>query len=115
MPAYRKPPVANAAGGVFVFRRPVFVLAAYAYLPAAVDTLEQLRDYVTARFARGRSEPLSPDDDLLRMGVLDSMAIMEIVGFLEMTYGVSVEGEEVTVDNFRSLAAMTRLIERKRG
>jgi methoxymalonate biosynthesis acyl carrier protein len=80
-----------------------------------VDTLEQLRDHVTARFARGRPEPIAPDDDLLRLGILDSMAIMEIVGFLEMMYGVSVEGDDVTIDNFRSLAAMTELVERKLG
>jgi methoxymalonate biosynthesis acyl carrier protein len=80
-----------------------------------VDTLEQLRDHVTDRFAHGRTEPIEPDDDLLRLGILDSMAIMEIVGFLEMMYGVSVEGDDVTIDNFRSLAAMTELVERKLG
>lgn len=80
-----------------------------------MDTLQTLRDYVTARFARGRSEPIGPDEDLLRQGVLDSMAIMEIVGFLETTYGVSVEGDEVTIDHFRSLSAMTGLVERKLG
>jgi methoxymalonate biosynthesis acyl carrier protein len=80
-----------------------------------VDTLEQLREYVTSRFARERPTPIAPDDDLLREGVLDSIAIMEIIGFLETTCGVSVDGDEVTVDNFRSLAAMTRLVERKRG
>ena len=80
-----------------------------------MDIQETLRNYVTSRFARGRTEPIAPDDDLLRQGILDSIALMEIVGFIELTYDVSVEGDEVTVDNFRSLAAMTRLVERKQA
>lgn len=78
-----------------------------------MDTLETLREYVTARFARDRSAPLAPDEDLMRAGVLDSMAIMEIVGFLETSWGVSVEGDEVTVDNFQTLSAISALVERK--
>jgi acyl carrier protein len=83
------------------------------YLPAAVDTLERLREYVMSRFAREGSPSIGPDDDLLKQGFLDSIAIMEIVGFIEQAFGFPVEGDEVTVDNFQSLASMTRLVERK--
>lgn len=93
----------------------MFVLPARAYLPAAVDTLDTLSDYVTARFARERTDPIAPGEDLMRAGILDSMAIMELVGFLETTWGLSVEGDEVTVDNFQTLSAMAGLVERKLG
>jgi methoxymalonate biosynthesis acyl carrier protein len=86
-----------------------------AYLPAAVNTLERLRTYVTSRFAPEGSTPVGTEDDLLRQGILDSIAIMEIAGFIEETFGFPVEGDEITVDNFQSLAAITRLVERKLG
>jgi acyl carrier protein len=64
---------------------------------------------VTSRFARDPTASIGPDDDLLREGVLDSIAIMEIVGFVETAFGVQIEGDVVTVDNFQSLGSMTRL------
>lgn len=83
------------------------------YLPAAVDTLERLHEYVTSKFAGEGSPSIGPDDDLLRQGLLDSIAIMEVVAFVEQAFGISVEGDEVTVDNFQSLASIARLVERK--
>jgi acyl carrier protein len=85
------------------------------YLPAAVDTLERLREYVTSRFAREGSPSIGPDDNLLKQGILDSIAIMEIVGFIEQAFGFAVKGDEITVDNFQSLASMARFVDRKRG
>lgn len=85
------------------------------YLPAAVDTLERLRTYVTSRFARDGSVPLGADDDLLREGILDSIAIMEIAGYIEETFGLPVRSDDITVDNFQTLASITRLVERNLG
>jgi acyl carrier protein len=69
---------------------------------------------VTARFGR-EGASIGPEDDLLKQGILDSLAIMQVVDHIEQDHGVALEGDEITVDNFQNLAAMAGLIERKRS
>jgi len=80
-----------------------------------LDTLERLRDFVTSRFAQGKAPSIHPEDDLLRLGILDSIAIMQIIDQIEQDFGIELEGDEITMDNFQSLASMSRMIERRRG
>jgi acyl carrier protein len=46
------------------------------------------------------------DRDLLSEGLIDSMAVMELVAYIEGTFDVIVEDEEIVADNFRSLDSM---------
>jgi acyl carrier protein len=75
-----------------------------------------LREYVRSRYAGGASgHALEPEDDLLESSVIDSMGVVELTSFIEERFGVTVEGEEIVPDNFRSLGAMTRLVAAKKG
>ena len=57
---------------------------------AAID---QIRDYVARTFGKS----VGPDDSLLDSGLVDSTGIFELVSFLEDTFAVKVDDEEVTV------------------
>ncbi len=56
---------------------------------------------------------LAPDDDLLEQGVVDSMGILKLVAYIEETYGVQIDDEDVIPENFQTLACMVTFIERK--
>lgn len=56
---------------------------------------------------RGSEAPVGAEDDLLFSGLLDSIAVMRLVGFIETDLHVSVPPEDVTLDNFASVAAIT--------
>lgn len=55
------------------------------------------------------------DDTPLLGSVLDSLALLELVAFLEEEFGILVEDEDVTADNFRTVADIERLVSRKTG
>jgi acyl carrier protein len=46
---------------------------------------------------------VGPDESLLQSGVLDSLGVMDLVAFLEQTYGIPVESREITESNLDTL------------
>lgn len=50
------------------------------------------------------------EDSLLEGGVLDSTGVLEMVLFIEETYGFQVPRDEITPENFDSVANLARFI-----
>jgi acyl carrier protein len=49
-------------------------------------------------------------DRLLARGVIDSMGVLELIGFLQTEFGVAIGDEDVTEENLGSLAAIARYV-----
>lgn len=85
-------------------------------LETGTEVLDTLRAHVRATFLVGRDEAaLDPDAELLASGIVDSMGVMELIAFIEESFGVVVDDQEVIPDNFVSLRAMARLVAKKQG
>lgn len=56
---------------------------------------------------------LDENGSLLESGVIDSTGILEIVQFLEETYGIQVEDEEITPENLDSIANISHFVFQK--
>ncbi|MFJ6987325.1 MULTISPECIES: acyl carrier protein [unclassified Streptomyces] len=54
------------------------------------------------------------DADLFASGGLSSLFAMELVVHLEKSFGISVRGADLRLDNFRTVASMTALVARLR-
>jgi acyl carrier protein len=52
--------------------------------------------------------------ELIEEEVLDSLGIFSLIEFLEERFGVSIEAEDVTIDNFRTVEKIETLVERRR-
>jgi methoxymalonate biosynthesis acyl carrier protein len=52
------------------------------------------------------------DQDLFASGLVSSMFAMKLVVHLEQTYGVSIVGKDLKLDNFRTVTAMADLVAR---
>jgi methoxymalonate biosynthesis acyl carrier protein len=59
--------------------------------------------------------PVTTDHDLFASGLVSSMFAMELVVHLEKTYGVTIVGTDLKLDNFRTVGAMAGLVLRLRG
>ena len=57
---------------------------------------------------------IEPDQSLLDSGILDSLALLRLMGFIEDHYNITVEDGEVTPDNFESIESINTFIEQKR-
>jgi len=72
----------------------------------------RVREFVS-RFFRGHD--LQDNEDLFATGYVNSMFAMQLVQFVESDFGLTVESEDLELDNFRSLDAITALVQRKSG
>lgn len=80
------------------------------------DTVAQLRHFVQDTFLYMRPEfDLRDDTSLLQSGVLDSMGVMEVLGFLEESFGVVPADQEITEANLGTLNAIADFIHLKQG
>lgn len=56
---------------------------------------------------------LEDDQDIFALGFVNSLFAMQLVLFVEKEFGLQVENEDLDIDNFRSIRAITTLIEQK--
>ncbi|HEU0014922.1 MAG TPA: phosphopantetheine-binding protein [Longimicrobium sp.] len=76
------------------------------------ETSQRIREFVS-RFFRGHE--LGGDEDMFATGYVNSMFAMQLVQFVEGEFGITVESDDLEIDNFRSINAIAALVERKRG
>jgi len=51
--------------------------------------------------------------DLVDTGLLDSLALMNVLLHLEQEFGVEISIDDLEIDNFRSIATIAEFIKRK--
>lgn len=71
---------------------------------------EQVREFI-GRHVRGRE--VGDDEDIFGSGFVNSMFAMQLVLFVEQTFGAAVEDDDLEIDNFKSVNAITALVARK--
>lgn len=78
--------------------------------------LKEVREYVVENFLLGEDEEeLSNSDSFLESGLIDSTGILELIAFLEETYDVEIEDEEMIPENLDSVERVARFIASKKG
>jgi acyl carrier protein len=78
------------------------------------DVIKQLREYIDANFfLEGGHEALGNDDSFLEKGVVDSTGVLELVNWMETTFGFQVDDTELIPDNLDSISRLAVFIERK--
>lgn len=78
-----------------------------------MNYLKTVKEFIVATFLFGDDDHLGNDTPLLGSGYVDSTGVLEIVGFIEATYGITIEDDELTADNFFSLEAIERFLQQK--
>lgn len=77
---------------------------------------QQIKDYISRNILFSE-DGFNYDDDasLLDEGIVDSIAIMELVAFVEESMSVRVEEDEIIPNNFDSVANLAGYIRRKQA
>lgn len=68
-----------------------------------------IKDYVAREFAQGVDD-LTTTTNLLDREIIDSLGIFLLVGFIKKTLDVEIEPEDISMENFETIDAITRLI-----
>lgn len=61
------------------------------------------------------SHPMADDDDILAIGFMNEERSMHLVTYLERTFAINVEPDDLDMENFRTINAIADLVARKGG
>jgi len=78
-------------------------------------TAEAIEEELLSFLADRIKKTVAPDQDLFKSGLVSSMFAMQLVVYLEERYEIAVIGPDLTLDNFRTVQAMTSLVLRLRN
>jgi len=71
----------------------------------------EIRDYIARNFLfSDKGFQYSDDQSFLEEGIIDSLGIIELVSFVEKTYGISVADQELLPSNFDSVNKLSQYI-----
>ena len=80
------------------------------------DVAQTTKAYILQTFLPGEDpQALGPTTPLITSGILDSLATLDLVAFLETQYGIEFEAAEVDATRLGTLADIERLVEAKRA
>ena len=81
-----------------------------------MDIQNQIRSFIVENFMLGRSaDELGDDNSLLEKGIIDSTGVLELVSFVEQTFGITVADEELVPDNLDSVNRLTEYVKKKKN
>jgi acyl carrier protein len=75
---------------------------------------QQIVEFITTNFLFDESSnALGEADSLLETGVIDSTGVLELVAFIEETYGIKIDDEEIVPENLDSIINIAAYISQK--
>jgi acyl carrier protein len=77
------------------------------------DTRAHIRAFITGEVLFDRGGEAPRDEAPLLDGVLDSLGLNQMIAFIEDEFGLEVSDAEMSTANFRTIAAIDELVERK--
>lgn len=74
----------------------------------------EVRQFLSNNFYVPDASSLQNESSLLDQGIIDSTGVLELVGFLEEKFGISVLDTETLPENLDSVDRIAAYVERKR-
>jgi acyl carrier protein len=80
------------------------------------EQAQQIRTFIIENFLFGQAgDGLADADSFLDKGIIDSTGMLELVAFLEKTYGIKVHDEEFVPENLDSICNLVGFLRRKQA
>jgi acyl carrier protein len=79
------------------------------------DIAQKISGFITDNLLLGRSVDIGGTSSFLEAGIIDSTGVLELVQFLEETWGFSVHDQEMVPENLDSLKNLEAFVSKKLG
>jgi acyl carrier protein len=73
---------------------------------------QQIREYLVKNYLFGRSDSLK-DDTVLLGNIIDSTGALELMGFLQSNFSITMADEDMVPENIDSIKNVVAYVERK--
>jgi acyl carrier protein len=79
------------------------------------DITVRIRTFLVDSFLLGDDAGFDDGDSLIEAGIVDSTGVMEVVTFLEESFGIAIRDDELVADNLDSIERLAAFVGRKLG
>ena len=77
-----------------------------------MDRKDRIRAFIQQSF---KDYAIRDDEDIFSVGFVNSLFAMQLVRFVEGEFQITIENEDLDIDNFRTIDFISRLVERKKA
>jgi acyl carrier protein len=77
------------------------------------DIREKIKTFISGYFQIEVDSVLSDDASFIEEGIIDSVGVLELVAFIENTFGFRVEDEEIIPENLDSVNRLVVFVQLK--
>lgn len=79
-----------------------------------MQSREMIREFIQAELVQdSKYANLGDSDPLIESGIIDSLGMMKLIGFLEEKLSVELSDDELVPQNFSTVEAISSLVEQK--
>lgn len=78
-----------------------------------MSQINSVKEFIIENFLFGEEEQLMLDTDFFDKGIIDSTGVIELVSFLEETFKISVDDDELIPENLSSLKNIDVFLQKK--
>lgn len=78
-----------------------------------MSQISAVKEFIIENFLFGEEEQLELDTDFFDKGIIDSTGVIELVDFLEESFNISVDDEELIPENLSSLQKIDVFLSKK--
>ncbi|MDP9121405.1 MAG: acyl carrier protein [Acidobacteriota bacterium] len=71
---------------------------------------QKIKEFLSRFF---KNHDLKPEEDIFALGFVNSLLAMQLVAFVEKEFAIKVEDQDLDLDNFRSIQAISNLVAKK--
>jgi methoxymalonate biosynthesis acyl carrier protein len=76
------------------------------------QTQTKIKEFLSRFF---KNQDLQPEVDIFALGFVNSLLAMQLVAFVEKEFAIRIGDEDLDLDNFRSIQAISNLVARKQA
>ncbi len=74
----------------------------------------KVKEFIRENFLINDDMALDDSQSLLESGVLDSTSVLELLAFLEETFDITIDDEEIVPENLDSIQNIVQFVESKK-
>ena len=73
-----------------------------------------IKEFIQTELVSDRiDDDLSNTDNLIESGIIDSLGIIKLIAYLEKTYSIEITNDDLVVDNFETIEAISTFLKKR--
>ena len=78
-----------------------------------MDPVNTVKEFIVENFLFGEEGQIELETDFFEKGIIDSTGVIELVSYIEETFGVSIDDDELIPENLSSLKNIGEFLQQK--